>query len=228
VLGLPYAGGDTKLSQRQLFQNLSGVGTAALDDERVIIGIDIGKKIDYVMGNQRLGLFYHGDADNYNEIEVLLRRYKKAIVVMDGGGEYIISREFAQRWPGRVFLCYFTAEKKSEEIAIWGEGDKFGQATVDRERGLQLCVDEFRTKKIPLQGTESDWYEYYLDWSALSRIDVIDPKTNQFKGIKWVRNGRDHRALATVLWRIGVAKFAENMAEIVMPGNDFASPGFMA
>jgi hypothetical protein len=90
-----------------------------------------------------------------------------------------------------------------------------------------LVVDEFRNKRIPLQGNESDWYEYWVDWSNLNRIKIIDPKTKQFKGIKWVRNGRDHRALATVLWRMGVDKFTDGEATIVFPtGNDFASKGY--
>lgn len=227
VLGLPYAGGDSKLSQQQLFQNLSGVSAAPENNERVVIGIDTGLKLDYVMGNQRLGLFYQGDAANYNELDALMKRWPRAIVVMDAGGDLIGSRQFFERWNGRVFLCYFTGERKDNEISTWGEGDKFGQASVDRERGIQWVVDEFRNKRIPLQGTESDWYEYYLDWKNLSRIKTFDNKTNEVRGIKWVRNGRDHRALATVLWRIGVDKFADANSQIIYPSSDFASPGYL-
>jgi len=70
-------------------------------------------------------------------------------------------------------------------------------------------VDEFRTKRLALQGTESDWWEFWLDWKNLSRIKLFDPKTNQLKGVKWVRNGRDHKAMATVYWRIGLDKFGQ-------------------
>ncbi len=227
VLGLPYAGGDSKLSQQNLFQNLTGQLQAPTNDERVVIGVDTGLKIDYVIGNQRLGLFFQGETQNYNELDALMKRWKKAIVVMDAGGDLIGSRQFFERWSGRVFLCYFTGEKKDNEIAVWGEGDKFGQASVDRERGIQWVVDEFRNKRIPLQGTEGDWWEYWLDWKNLSRIKLFDNKTNQVKGIKWVRNGRDHRALATVLWRIGVDKFTDSESSIIYPSqDDFASRGF--
>lgn len=227
TLGLPYSGGDSKLSQQNLFQNLSGVLNAPNTNERVVMGVDTGLKIDYVMGNQRLGLFYQGDTQTYNELDSLMERWPKLIAIVDAGGDLIGSRQFFERWPGRVFLCYFTGEKKDNEIASWGEGDKFGQASVDRERGIQWVVDEFRNKRIPLQGTESDWYEYYLDWKNLSRIKVFDNKTNQVKGIKWVRNGRDHRALATVLWRIGIDKFTDAESQIIYPKNDFASSGYL-
>ena len=226
MLGLPYSGGDSKLTQQHLFQNLSGKLCVPDENERVVIGVDTGLKLDYVMGNGRLGLFYQGDSQNYNELDALMNRWKKAIVVMDAGGDLIGSRQFAERWKGRVFLCYFTGEKKDNEIAWWGEGDKLGQATVDRERGIQWVVDEFRNKRIPLQGTESDWWEYYLDWKNISKIKLYDGKTNRLTGFKWVRNGRDHRALATVLWRIGVDKFTDSESQIIYPSSEFASKGY--
>ena len=228
VLGLPYSGGDSKMNQQQLFQNLSGKLEAPDFDERVVMGLDTGLKLDYVLGNQRLGLFFQGDAQGYNELDVLMDRWKKMIVVMDAGGDLIGSRMFAEKWKGRVFLCYFTGEKQTNEIYTFGEGDKQGQASVDRERGIQWVVDEFRNKRIPLQGTQGDWWEYWLDWSHLHRIKIFDNKTNQVRGIKWVRDGRDHRALATVLWRIGVDKFNNNESKIIYPNaGDFASPGYL-
>jgi len=217
VLGLPYSGGDSKLTQQQLFQNLTNQASAPEQNERVVMGLDTGLKLDYVLGNQRLGLFFHGDAENYNTLDALMVRWPKLIVIMDGGGDLIGSRQFYERWPSRVFLCYSTGERKGNDITTWGEGDKYGQVILDRERGIQWVVDEFREKKIPLQGTESDWWEYWLDWKNLSRIKIIDNTTQQVKGIKWVRAGRDHRATATVLWRIGVDKFADTMAQIVYP-----------
>jgi hypothetical protein len=229
VLGLPYSGGDSKLTKLHLFANLTGKGTAPDNNERVIIGVDTGLKLDYVMGNERLGLFYHGDATNYNELDAHMRRWSKAIVIMDAGGDLIGSRQFAERWKGRVFLMYFVGDKHDSEVFKFEDGERYGEGTISREKAIQLVVDEFRTKRIPLQGQEGDWWEYWLDWANLSRIKVIDPKTNVIKGTKWVRNGRDHRALATALWRAGVDKFRDEQADIIFPGgNNFASIGYMA
>lgn len=233
VLGLPYSGGGAKLGKQSLFQNLTGKLDSALQDERVLIGVDTGFNIDYVIGNKRLGLFYHGDTKNYQDLDALMRRWPKAIVIMDAGGDMVSSamanrpscKEFAERWPNRVFLCYFTGQKMGK-LVDWGEGDKWGQVSVDREQIIQMVVDEFRGHRIPLQGTESDWYEYWQDWNNLSRITIFDPKTNVSRGVKWVRNGRDHRALATCLWRVGMDRFAESEAQFIMPQSDFAQRGF--
>lgn len=228
VLGLPYSGGDAKLTNKHLFQNLTNVNTAAEQNERIVLGIDTGLKLDYVLGNQRLGLFFQGEANSYNDLDMIMRRYPLAIAVMDAGGDLIGSRQFYERWNSRVFLCYFGEDRKDNELIRWGEGEKFGQVIADRNRMIQLLVDEFRTKRIQLQGNESDWWEYWLDWSNLSRIKIFDSKTNQQKGIKWVRNGRDHRALATVYWRIGVNKFSDKQSEIIYPKGEstFATQGY--
>ena len=229
VLGLPYSGGDSKLSQQHLLQNLTGVQDAALKDERVVIGIDTGAKIDYVLGNSRLGLFFHGDATDYKPLDALMERYPKAIAVIDAGGDFIGAQQFYEKWKGRVFKAYAGADRKTNELVRWGVKEEQYTVTYDLNRMWQLCVDEFKNKRIPLQGTEGDWWEYWLDWANMRRIKVYDDKgsepTNMFKGIKWVRNGRNHRASATLFWRVGMMKFGGEKAQLITPKNDFAQQG---
>jgi len=215
VLGLPYADASSKLLRKSFFQNLTGKRWAPPTSERIIIGIDTGLRLDYVMGN-KYGLFHHGDCDDYAELDGYMKRYPKAIAIIDAGGDLIGSRAFAERWAGRVFLCYFGGDRKTNEIFKWGSKDEHGAVTVDRNRSIQLMVDEFRTKRVPVHGTEEDWFEYWLDWNNLAKLKVLDPDTNAVKGYKWVRSGRDHRALATVCWRVGMSRFV-GMGSIVSP-----------
>ena len=49
-------------------------------------------------------------------------------------------------------------------------------------------------------------------------IKVYDTKTNQFKGIKWVRNGRNHRASACLFYRIGMDKFSGGTVSFISAG----------
>lgn len=216
VLGLPYAGGGAKLTQLQLFGNLTEKNVVPEKEDRVIIGIDTGLRIDYVLGNEELGLFHHGDSDGYDVLDGFMTRWPKAIAVIDGGGDLIGAVQFYNRYPGRVFRAYAGEDRKDNELVRWGEEDKAGQVIYDLNRMWQLCVDEFREQRVPLQGTENDWWEYWLDWKNMSRIKVLDPKTEMFKGFKWVRNGRNHRASATLFWRIGMMRFSsEEKGEIL-------------
>lgn len=215
MLGLPFADGSSKLLRASFFQNLTNQAWAPAETERVVIGIDTGLRLDYVMGNKK-GLFFHADAEEWEEMDGLMKRWKKAIAVVDAGGDLIGSRAFAERWPGRVYLCYLTGDRKKNELVTWGSKEEQGAVIADRNRVIQLVVDEFRNKRIPVHGTEQDWFVYWLDWNNLSKMKVLDPDTNQVKGYKWVRAKRDHLALATVFWRIGMMRFA-GMGGITMP-----------
>jgi hypothetical protein len=159
------------------------------------------------MGNNK-GLFYHGECNDYGELDNQMTQWPKAIAIIDQGGDLIGSRKFFEKWPGRVFLCALSGDKKGKELVKWGKGDEHGSVTADRNRLIQLVIDEFRTKRIPVHGTENEWYEYWLDWDNLAKMKVLDPDTNVLKGYKWIRSGRDHRAMATVFWRVGMMKFA--------------------
>jgi len=222
VLGLPFADSQSKLLRHHFLQNLTGNLWAPGEDERVIMGVDTGLRLDYVLGNAK-GLFMHGDCDDYGTLDGYMKRWPKCIAIIDQGGDLIGSRKFYERWPGRVFLCTLTGDRKGKELVKWNQGDEFGSVTADRNRMIQLTVGEFRDLRIPLHGTESDWYELWLDWNHLSRIKVLDPDTNQVKGHKWVRSGRDHRALATVFWRIGMRRFS-GTGSIIMPPKTSAAP----
>jgi len=225
VLGLPYADSSSKLLRQNFFQNLTGLQWAPDQNERVVIGIDTGLKLDYVMGNSQ-GLFFHGEAKDYDELDGLMERWPRAIAVIDQGGDLIGSRKFYERWRGRVILCMLGGDRKTKELVKWGRGDEEGAAVADRNRMIQLVVDEFRNKRVKVHGTENDWYEYWLDWNNLAKIKVLDPDTNQTKGYKWVRSGRDHRALATVFWRIGMSRFA-GMGTIVTPPSETKPTSYM-
>ena len=207
MLGLPYADGSSKLLKEAFLRNLTNKPYAPERKKRIVIGIDTGLKLDFVIGDDT-GLFYQGDSESYHELDGYMERWPKAIAIIDAGGDLIGSRAFAERWAGRVFICYLTGDRKKNEMISWGKKDEHGAVTVDRNRMIQLVVDEFTDKRIPVHGDENDWYEYYLDWNNLTKIKVLDPETNQVKGYKWVRNGRDHRALATVFWRVGMSKFS--------------------
>jgi len=215
VLGIPFADASSKLLRKSFFQNLTGKPYAPDTTERVIIGIDTGLRLDYVMGN-KYGLFFHGDCDDYGTLDGIMKRWPKAIAFIDAGGDLIGSRAFAERWIGRVYLCYFVGDKKTNELFKFGSKDERVTVSIERNRGIQLVIDEFRTKRIPVHGTEQDWFEYWTDWNNLSKLKVLDPDTGVTKGYKWMRAGRDHRALATICWRAGMSRFA-SMGEIVTP-----------
>lgn len=220
VLGLPYVGGGNKLTKAQLMRNLTAEILTPDRDERVVIGIDTGKRLHYVCGTRK-GLFHYGETvavasmaeyhtagPDYREIYDMMDRWPRAIAIVDQGGDLIGSRVLREKYPGRVFLCAYGEDRKTKELVRWGKKDEDGAVIADRNRMIQLVVDEFTDKRIPLQGTEQDWYDYWVMWNNLTRIKEVSEHGDKIRKI-WARSGDDHWAHATVYWRVGMSRFAE-------------------
>jgi hypothetical protein len=230
VLGLPYVGGGNKLTKTQLMRNLTDEILTPDRDERVIIGIDTGKRLHYVCGTPK-GLFHYGETvavssmaeyhttgPDYREIYDLMDRWPRAIAIVDQGGDLIGSRAFKEKYPGRVFLCAYGEDRKTQELVRWGKKDEDGAVIADRNRMIQLVVDEFSDKRIPIQGKENDWYDYWLHWNNLTRIKEVSEHGDKIRKI-WSRSGDDHWAHATVYWRVGMSRFSEVGAVINASSN---------
>lgn len=217
VLGLPYVGSGNKPTLDMITKNLTmEVNT---QEPKVVIGVDTGNKLHYVCGNLD-GLFYYGETkkvsknyDPYDEIESLLKKWKGSIIVFDGLGDLIGPRKLQAKYPGRVFLCYYGVDRKTQQLLRWGKNDEEGSVIADRNRVIQLVIDEFNDSKMPLQGNEKDWWDYWLHWNNIFRIE----KENSLgiKERKWERSGDDHLVHATVYWRVGMDRFGYEPGYII-------------
>lgn len=217
VAGLPYYGSGNKVSAGTIVSCLS----KEINDqsERVIIGVDTGLPIHYVLANKK-GFFYYGKCsdpsggtDPYKEIEALMRRFEGSIVVADQGGDLIGIRNLQAKYPGRVFLVWYRADRKSQEIINWGKNDEYGKVVADRNRLIQLFIDEMVDKRITFNGTESEWQNYIAHWMNIYR--TWEENALGVKEFKWERQGADHWVHATMYARIGLSKFSDTKAKIV-------------
>lgn len=221
VLGLPYAGGGNTVDE----ETILGAWTEEKNQysTRLVIGVDTGIALRYVVGN-RQGLVGFGQMKDYmpddanklgmNEtLEYWLTAFPNSIMIIDQGGDIIGSRKLAKKYPGRVFLCHYIRDRKTNELIRWGEGDESRTVHADRNRMIQLVADEFRTKGIQLfNGDRAQWHDYWLHWSHIYR--VWDTNTLEVPEYKWLREGRDDWVHATVYWRIGISKFGTGGAVI--------------
>lgn len=216
VLGLPYVGGGNKLTKAHLMRNLTNDNLYPEKNDRVIIGMDTGKKLHYVVGGKK-GLFAYDTADDYDEIEALMERWPRAICIIDQGGDLIGSRKMRAKYPGRVFLCSYGEDRKTQELVRWGKKDEDGSVIVDRNRMLTLVVEEFTDGRIPIMGFETDWYDYWLHWNNITRVKEED-ENGKVRKI-WRRAGDDHWAHATAYWRTGMDRFSDAQGGIISPDN---------
>lgn len=204
VAGLPYVGRDNKPTYDMITKNLTDKVNP--QDGWIVIGSDTGIKYSYVVGNHR-GLFYYNNNGTPDDIRDLLKRWKKSVVVFDAGGDLTEPRKIREEYPGRVFLCNYRRDRKTMQFVSWGKGEEEGNVVADRNRMIQLVLNEFQDGLIPLQGSESDWYDFWLSWDDIYRVD----EENKLGVVerKWERsNNNDHLMHASVYWRIGMDRFA--------------------
>lgn len=214
VLGLPYAGGGNSVPKEVVMGAITTEKN--LYKGRLVLGVDSGVKLRWALGNLQ-GLVGYGEMGAWEpdpklgipldqSIEYFLKKFPNLIMVVDQGGDIIGPRKLRAKYPGRVFLCHYLRDRKTMELVRWGKSDEAGKVEADRNRMIQLVVDEMREKRFRLyNGTENDWYDYYLHFSHIYR--TVEEDSNYVKHYVWHRSDRDDWVHATVYWRIGIMKF---------------------
>lgn len=213
VLGLPYAGSGNSVSE----ETIKGLVTEEknLYNTRLVIGVDPGLDIRYVIGNKQ-GLVGYGVMKDYmpdqnNELklqetlEYFLKQFPNSIMVIDQGGD-LGQRKLRAKYPGRVFLCHYIQDRKTLQLIKWGEKEESGTVHVDRNRMIQFVVEEARDKRFKLyNGTREDWHDYWLHWSHIYR--KVEENKLGVNVATWLRSDRDDFVHATVYWRVGIDRF---------------------
>lgn len=214
VAGLPYVGSDDVVSSDIINRNLTD--RLNRQEGTIVIGVDTGLPIHYVIGNKD-GIFYHGTCERYDVLEGFLKRWSDAIIVSDQGGDLIGIRELQEKYPSRVYLCWFSKETKTQQLIRWGDEEESYKVLADRNRMIQLVIDEFKNKLIPIYGGSDEWRDYITHWRNIYRVKDIKDENEPSYGWRyiWKRKGPDHFAISTIYWRIGIDRFSENMAVIV-------------
>lgn len=225
-LGEPYVSANDLLSLLTLTKCLSS--QINLQEGRTIIGVDTGHDIYYTLMNKQ-GVFYHGyckspqevddpNYDPYDEIDKLLAQNKTWILVADQGGDLIGIRKLQAKYKGRVFLVWFVKETKNKELIRWGENEEYGKVLVDRNRTIQLAVDQLNEQRIAFYGSKEDWQPFFEHCMNIYRVKEITGDENDPQyGWRWVwkRKGADHWFMSMIYALVGIEKYGQELAQII-------------
>lgn len=225
VLGLPYVGSENKIEPEIILRNTTTLVNS--QENRIVIGVDTGLPIHYVLLNAQ-GVFYNGKCnppseryDPYDTLESYLVRFPMSILVADQGGDLIGIRRLQAKYPGRVFLCYYRRDRKSKDMIKWGEHEDFGTVVVDRNRMIQMIVEQMRdTGRFRLNGSKEDWDEFAKHFGNIYRVAKETPFGVEYS---WERNGPDHFVHALLYGLVGMDKYSEQLATII-GGDNFGMP----
>lgn len=219
VLGYPYVSSDDRIDPQVVLRNCADVVNA--QEGRTVIGVDTGLGLHGVCMNRQGAFYYFHETEltasksPYDHLRMLLRRWPKAVCVLDQGGELMQTRQLQQEFPGRVFLCYYAKDRKSVEIADWGEGDEYWKVRVDRNRMMTLVVEQLRDPgRVLLNGTRDEWAEFAGMFGSMYREKLVaketkgkDDKSLYGNEYVWKRNGADHFCHALLYAVVGLQRF---------------------
>lgn len=202
VEGLPYADSTSRIDWDYIRRNLTDVIN---DQENVVIGCDSGIKKHFVLGNTK-GLFYYGVTETWDDIDNFLRVFPRSVAVIDHLPDITGPRMLQEKYPGRVFLCHYAKDKKTQQLIKYGENDELGVVQADRNRVIDLVVGELMDRRLPIQGTEDDWKPFYKQLETSYKVVEVDDN-GEIKGIRWEHTGDDHYLHCLVYFRTGLERF---------------------
>lgn len=227
VLGLPYIDSDDRIEPKTVLLNC--VDTVNPQAGRTIIGVDTGLGLHMVLMN-REGAFYYGHENEltagttpYDVLRGYLNRFPRSIVVIDQGGELMLTRQLQQEYPGRVFLCYYNKDRKTIELVEWGDDEEYWKVKVDRNRMMTLVVEQLRDiGRIRLNGTRDEWAEFAAMFGNMYREKIVvketkgkDDRSLYGNEYVWKRNGPDHYCHALLYAIVGLQRYGGGEAKIV-------------
>jgi hypothetical protein len=226
VLGQPYVGEGNKVNPDDIFKNCTSVINS---QDSVVIGVDVGLVKHFVIGNSE-GIFYAGKTKDWEDIERLLMEFPRSIAMFDALPDLTKPRELKEKYPGRVWLCTFGRDRKTMQFVRWGLKKEYGNVVADRNRMIQLVVDEFKAGRIPLQGNREQWIEYYSHWAVMYRVNEWEEAKQQGNKnyvysapYRWdSATDVDHFAFSTVYWRVGMDRFGRGQAKVFQQENSLA------
>lgn len=182
VLGLPYDGNENTLSKDSFMR---AVSTRQKTDivGRVIIGLDVGKMLHYVVGDSE-GIFYYdevlADESGWKQIEGLLQKYSDSILMVDSMPDMYNPQRMKEMYPGRVFTCSFQKSKESR-VVRFATGEDHATVTIDKDKMLDMLQSEIKDKRLLFFGTRDEWEDYYEHWSVLYKVIEEDPQTGKME-----------------------------------------------
>lgn len=205
TLGLPYVASEDKISEEMIKKAIVLEENPRTD---VAIGVDVGIVKHYVIGN-RFGIFRVGTCETWEELEDLRNRYQ-AYMVIDAMPMPDPVMRLVQKYQGKVFMSYFSENKKELEVVQWGEGDKTGVVYSDRTKIIDAVVSDIRSQDIVFNMTPEGLGDYIKHAQAMYRVvhEELTPEGGKTGKVtqRWLTIGSrpDHFIFATVYWRLAL------------------------
>jgi hypothetical protein len=209
-VGIPWADRENRLQVDDVFRLCSDRDLLTRSMGPCSMGVDTGRELHVVIGcypdtietRPRRRIVYLGVHRSFDEVDDLMRRFSVDTCVIDGLPETHATREFAQRWPGQVFLNFFNDNQRGGPA--WDKNKYVVQE--NRTEALDLSRREIREGVIvlPRRMPIVETFAIHLTHDAKQLVE--DPETGVAR-YRYIKTGVNHFSLALTYEALAAARW---------------------
>lgn len=207
VLGKAYTPSDMVVNRETILR-----ATAPSDIPKLNVAIGVDQNVSeqiWVAGTPQ-GIFAHGKAKSWEEIEKLKLMWN-AIVVCDPNPYSTMPKQMARKYPD-WYMCYFK-QMDGMEIINW----KGSVVYADRTRLLDTVANEIAETRILFREHPYALEDYIKDWSNIYRT-TVEKEDGRVKSEWLKKEGQlSDFSFATAYMRIGISRVIGGNATFVDP-----------
>lgn len=201
VLGLPYQASEYLINREAILRsNQQGVPPKV----DVAMGCDSGKVKHFVIGTPE-GIFTYGKTENWEDVERLIRMYN-ATCVIDALPDFTVPEQLARKYPGKVFVHYYSHDSKSLNVIERKEGEQFGVLQSDRTKLFDMLAAEITNQTINFFQQPAALEELIYHFEQMYRIVETDTRGIQRARWETKANRPDHFAHAAAYYRVALSQ----------------------
>lgn len=207
VLGKAYTPSDMVVNRETI---LRACAPSTIPKIGVVIGVDQNVSEQIWVAGTAQGVFAHGKAHSWEEIEHLKLMYN-AVVVCDPNPYSTMPKQMAGKYSD-WYLCYFKP-MNGMEVLQWK-----GQVVyADRTRLLDVVASEINEARLLFRERPYELEDYIKDWLNIYRTTVEDP--NGRTKSEWLKKeGKlSDFSFATAYMRVGLARTITGFSELIEP-----------
>lgn len=190
VLGLPYISATDRVTEEQVL-SLCDPSWALKSDSMVstVMGVDQGAKLHWVvmMPGVKPRVIAMGESKNFEELDILMKRYKVRFLGIDALPETRKARELKDRNSYKVWLVWYNDNMKGEYA--WKEDER--SVSVNRTESLDVGTLAINRGNIIIPRREPQIEEFAKHCSNIVKVVEEDKDTGAKKYV-YRKVGPDH------------------------------------
>jgi len=166
------------------------------------MGVDTGRALHVVIlkadpnltGPERL--VFLGECHEFSELDELMKRFQIGNCVIDGLPETHVTREFALRHSGSVYMCFFQDNQRG--AANWD--GRAHHVVINRTEALDSSRGAIREKRVILPRRDRLVEKFAQHMTCDAKVLDEDEETG-VKKYRYIKTGENHFSLAfTYAW----------------------------